>query len=76
MLGRMYFAGDNRYQKFLVFAPMLSSRTLESNKKYHMKKIKPFDLNLQQTMSNLADSRVILKFNNSVLVQKKFFFIV
>ena len=33
-------------------------------------KNKPFDTNLEPTMSNVANGRVILKFNNSVLVQK------
>ena len=31
--------------------------------------MKPFDTNLEPIMSNLATSRVILKFSNSVLVQ-------
>ena len=30
---RMYFTGDDGYQNFLVFAPMLSSLILDSNKK-------------------------------------------
>ena len=34
-------------------------------------KIKPFDINLESAMSNLSNDRVILKFSNSVLVQKK-----
>ena len=38
--------------------------------KYQLKKIKPFDTNIKPTMSNLANGRVILKFSNSVLVQK------
>ena len=32
--------------------------------------IKPFDTNLEPTMFNLDSGRVILNFNNSVLVQK------
>ena len=32
--------------------------------------IKPFDTNLEPTLSNLANDRVTLKFNDSVLVQK------
>ena len=58
LLGRMYFAGSDCYQNFLVFTPMLSSPVLDSNKKvtgyrpeYHQKK---------------------LKFNNSVLAEKIF----
>ena len=35
--------------------------------------MEPFNTNLQPTMSNLANGRVILKSNNSVLVQKSFF---
>ena len=38
----------------------------------YSKKIKPFDTGLKTTMSNLANGRVDLKFNNSVLVQKRF----
>ena len=33
LLGRMYFTGDDGYQTFLVFAPILSSLTLDNNKK-------------------------------------------
>ena len=34
--------------------------------------IKPFDTNLELRMSNLANGRVILKCNNSILVQNSF----
>ena len=81
LLNRMYFTGNCGYQNFLVFFPMLSSIILDSNKKVtnwistwiSSEKIKPFDTNLEPTMSNSANSKVILKFNNSVLVQKNFF---
>ena len=33
-LGRMYFTGDGAYQNFLVFAPMLNSLILDSNRKF------------------------------------------
>ena len=33
-------------------------------------KNKPFNTNLERTMSNLVNGRVISKFNNSVFVQK------
>ena len=33
LLGTMYFTGNDCYQNFLVFAPMLSSIILDSNKK-------------------------------------------
>ena len=80
MLGRIYFIGNAGYQNFLVFAPMLSSLILDSNKKVtdwistgiSSEIIKPFDINLEPTMSNLANGKVILKFSNSVLVRKKF----
>ena len=72
----MYF--DDDYQNFLVFGSMLSLLTLDNNEKVAYwistrilpKKIKPLDTNLELTMSNLANGRVILKFNNFVLVQK------
>ena len=56
---------------------MLKSIILGSNEKVtnwvsrgiSSEKIKPFDTGLETT-SNLADGSVILKFNNSVLVQK------
>ena len=62
MLGIMYFTGDHDYQIFLVFASMLSSLTLDSNKKntdwistwISPKNIKSFDANLELTMSYLA----------------------
>ena len=74
----MYFTGNDDYQNFLVFAPMLSYLVLDSNTKVpdwistgiSSEKIKPFDTGLEPTMSNLANGRVNLKFNNSVLVQK------
>ena len=79
----MYFADNDGYQNFLVFAPILSSLILDSNKRVtnwiltgiSSEKIKPFDTNLEPTMSNLANGRVTLKFNNSVLVQKIFSFL-
>ena len=76
----MYFTGDDGYQNFLVFASMLSSLILDSNRKVtnwiltviSSEKNKPFDTGIEPTMSNLANDRVNLKFNNSVLVQKRF----
>ena len=83
LLGRMYFTGNDGYQNFLVFAPILSSIILYSNIKVtdwmstriSSEKIKPFDTGLELTMSNLANGRVNLKFNNSVLVQKSVSFL-
>ena len=79
MLGRVYFAGNDSYQNFLVFAPKFSYLILDSNNKIDWiltrissEKIKPFDTNFEPTLSNLAKSKIILKFSNSVLVQKKF----
>ena len=51
---RMYFTGNDGYQKLLVFASMLSSLRLDSNKKVTNwistgvlpEKIKPFELSL------------------------------
>ena len=62
----------------MVFAPTLNSLILDSNKNVtnwiltgiSSEKIKPFDTNLDPTMTNLAIGRVTLKFNNCVLVQK------
>ena len=79
MLDRIYFTANDDYQNFLVFVPMHSSLTLDSNKKMYYvstgvlpEKITPFDTNFEPTMSKLTNGRVILKFNNSVLVQKIF----
>ena len=68
LLGRMYFTGDNGYQNILVFVLMFSSLILDSNKKVtnwistriSSEKIKPFDTNLELTMSNLANDRVTI----------------
>ena len=57
----MDFIGNDGYQNFLVFAPMLSSLILDSNKKVtncistemSSEKIKPFYTGLEPTMSNL-----------------------
>ena len=62
----------------MVFAPILNSLILDSNKNVtnwiltgiSSEKIKPFDTNLDPTMTNLAIGRVTLKFDNCVLVQK------
>ena len=71
----MYFTGDDDYQNFLIFVPMLSFLILDSNRKVtdsiwtgiSYEKIKPFDTGLELTISNLANGRVNLKFSNSVL---------
>ena len=84
LLGRMYFTSNDHYKNLLVITPMISSLILDSNKEgtnwiltgISCKKIKPFDTNVELTMSNLANGRVTLEFNNSVLMQKIFFFIV
>ena len=73
----MYFTGNDGYQNFLVLTPVLRSLILDSNKKVanwmstgiSSEKIKPVYTNLEQTLSNLSNGRVILKFNNFVLVQ-------
>ena len=78
MLGRTYFTGDDGHQNFLVFTYMLNLLILDNNKKItnelstglSPQKIKPVDINLAPTISNLANGRVSLKFSNSVLVQK------
>ena len=36
-----------------------------------LENIKSFDTNLKPTMSNVTNGRVMLRFNNSVLVQKR-----
>ena len=75
LLRRMYFTGDSASENLLVLALIISSRTLNSNKKVTnwistettSGKIKPFDTNRKRTMYNLANDRVILIFVNSVL---------
>ena len=55
----MYFTGDNGYQNFLDIAQMLTSLLLDSNKNFTnwistgipSETIKPFDTNLERTMS-------------------------
>ena len=77
----MYFTGDDGYQNFLVFVPMLSSLTLDNNKRVtnwiltgvSPEKIKPFATNPEPTMPNLVNGRVILKFSDSVLVKENCF---
>ena len=77
----MYFRGNAFYQFFLVFALMLNLLTLDSNSKntnwisigVSSKQNKPIDINLSPTRTNLANGRVTIKFNNSVLVQTNSF---
>ena len=76
LLGRIYFTGNDGNQNSFVFAPMLNSIVLDSNNKVTnyistripSEKFKPFDTYLEPTMSNLANVKVTLKLNNSVLV--------
>ena len=80
LLDRMYFTANDSYHNFLVFIPMLSSLIFNSNERVtnwtsngiSSENIKPIDNNLELAMSKLANGRVILKFNNSVLVQKSY----
>ena len=84
LLGRIYFTGDDGYHNFSVFAPMLCSRLLDSNKKVTKwiltgitsEKNKPFDRNFEPTMSNFANDTVILKFKKLCFSPKRFVFIV
>ena len=84
LLGRMYFTGNEGYQNFLVFVPMVSSLILDSNKKVtdwtltgiSSEGTKPFDTYLQLTMPNLGNGRVVLKFKKIILEQKSSSFIV
>ena len=74
----MHFTSDDGYQSFLVFPPIFSSVTLDINKEVtkwiltgiSSEKMKPFDTIFEPTISNLVHGRVILKLNNSVLVQR------
>ena len=66
----MCFMGDDCYHFFLVFAPMLNSLTLDNNKKLTNLISKPFDTNLAPTMTNLANGKVSLKFNNCFSANK------
>ena len=65
----MHFTGNDSYQDFLVFAPMLNSLMLDRNRNVtdsistgiSSEKIKAFDTGLELTMSNLAYGKVKLK---------------
>ena len=78
MLGRIHFTGNDGYQKFLH--PILSSLILDSNEevtnwtliRISCEKIKPLENNFEFTMPYLNNGRVILTFNNSILVPKSF----
>ena len=77
----MHFTGNDGYQNFPVFAPMLNSLILHRNKKttnwistgISSENIKAFNNNLEPTISNSANGKVIFKFINSVLVLNIFF---
>ena len=72
----LYFKGYDDYKNLLVFAPILSSLILDSNKKVTdwistgllPVKIKLFDISLELIMSNLSNGRANLEFKNSALV--------
>ena len=54
------------HQYWITVKKLLTGYQLE----YHPPKIKLIDTNLAPTMSNLANGKVSLKFNNNVLAQK------
>ena len=66
MLRRLYFTGNDGYQNFLVFAPILRSLILDSHTKVtdwistgsSSKKIKPFESELEPTMFDFANGKV------------------
>ena len=66
LFGRMYFTGDDGFQNFLVFVPMPSSLIRDSNKEVTncistgilSQKIKPFDINLEPTMSGSVNGNL------------------
>ena len=72
----MNFVGDDGYRNFLVFARILSSLILDSHKKVTnciltrilAEKSKPFDANLELSMPNLGNGRVVSTFSKFVLV--------
>ena len=73
----MYITCNDGYQNFIVFAPMFSSLTADNSIATHWLSsrissgnIKAFNTKLEPIMCKLASNRVILKFNNSVQVQK------
>ena len=76
----MYFTGNDGYQNVLVFAPLLSTPVLDSNRKItdqiltgiSSKKIKPFDTGLELAMSNLANVRVNLNLTTLFQYKKAF----
>ena len=79
MLSRIYFTGNGDWQNLLAFSSMPSLLTLENNKKINWistvlvlscKTLKPFDSKFEPTMPNLVNGRIIIKYNNYVLVQK------
>ena len=73
-----YFTGNDSDQYFLAFALMLNPLMLDNDKKVanlisagvSLKKIKLLNVNFAPTMTNLANGRVSIKCNNSVLVQR------
>ena len=81
MLDRIHCTGDGSYQNFLEFSAMLNSLTLDNNNKkvttwistgIYPGKDKLFDSSLARIISSLGNNIKILKFSNSVLVQKFF----
>ena len=72
----MYFSGDDGYQDFLVFALMLSSLTVDSNKKVtnwistkaSLGKFVPIYTNLELTTNNFAYSYQQFSIETVILV--------
>ena len=67
LLGGMYFSDDGGCQKFLVTEYLVTESFGHLRKLYHTNLL--CDTNLESNMFNLANGRVIIKFNNSAKVQ-------
>ena len=62
----MHFTGNNGYQKFQVFAPLLNSLIFDRNKNVinwmltgiSSERIKPFDTNIEPKISSLDNVKL------------------
>ena len=70
LFGRIYVTGDDVCQNVLVFSPVFNLVTLDISTGISVEKIKLFGSSLILVLSNLSQGIIILKFNNSILVQQ------
>ena len=85
MVAGLYFTGDDDYQNFLVFLPMLNSLTLDNTNEevtnwistgISPDKNEPFCSTLVPLRSNLGNGKIILNLTTPIKCKKMFVYFI